>query len=226
MRWYLVFTSLFIMLVVSSTSRADGKQVASTDLNPTLDSSLYGTPELLTAETPSPRSRESGRRWLALTINPIAPLIGRWGGNIELLPKAHHGIVLSGSYVSRADCCTSDPSGAAGTNPNNSGLLRGGFGELGYRYYTSSHGPAGLFIGPSLVTGVLATGSEGTLSLVGGALDVGGQFIFHGFVFGAGAGVQALHASKVIAKTDDPTVDVLTQSMIAPRVLASIGYAL
>jgi hypothetical protein len=223
MRWYVILMSAFALLLLSSPSRAD-------DLTPTVDPTVYGTygarTDIFTAEAPTPRPGDSGRHWLALTINPVAPLIGRWGGNVEILPVAHHGIVLSGSYVSRSDCCTSTPSDAAGSNPQNSGLLRGGFGELGYRYYTGKRGPTGLFVGPSLVTGVLNTGSEGTISLVGAALDVGGQFMFHGFVFGAGAGVQALHASRMITKTDDPTVDVLTQSMIAPRVLATVGYAL
>jgi hypothetical protein len=111
------------------------------------------------------------------------------------------------------------------TNPSDASVLRGAFGELGYRYYTSSRGPAGLFFGPSLIVGGLSTSGQG-LTLLGGALDVGGQFMFHGFLFGAGAGVQALHASRVLPRTDDPLVDVLTQSMVAPRVLATIGYAL
>jgi hypothetical protein len=220
MRWYLILMSAFALLLVAGPSRAD-------DLNPTVDPSLYGTrADVFAAEAPSPRWNSDGRKRLALTINPVAALIGRWGGNIEILPVAHHGIVLSGSYVTRSDCCTSTPGDSAGASPQSSGLLRGGFGELGYRYYTGKRGPTGLFIGPSLVTGVLSTGTEGTISLVGAALDVGGQFMFHGFVFGAGAGVQALHASRSITKTDDPTVDVLTQSMIAPRVLATVGYAL
>jgi hypothetical protein len=180
----------------------------------------------LTGEKPVERSLESTRHWLALTVNPVATLIGRWGGNVEILPAAHHGIVLSGSYVSRSDCCTSDPSASAGSSPSSSSLLRGGFGELGYRYYTGSHGPTGLFVGPSLVTGGIDTGAEGTISLVGAALDVGGQLMFHGFVFGAGLGVQALHASRSVTRTDEPTVDVLTQTAISPRMLATVGYAL
>jgi hypothetical protein len=220
MRCQLFFAALVGLSLFAASARAD-------ELSPTLDSSLYSTtPENLAAEAPTHRTGDTGRRWLALTINPIAPLIGRWGGNVEILPVSHHGVYLSGSYVSRADCCTSTPSDTAGSSPENASVLRGGFGELGYRYYTGSRGPMGLFVGPSLVTGVLSTGSEGTISLVGAALDVGGQLVFHGFVLGAGVGVQALHASRMITKTDDPTVDVLTQSMIAPRLLATIGYAL
>jgi hypothetical protein len=220
MRWYLILAALFAFATLAGSARAD-------DLSPTMDSSVYGPrEETFAAEKPSPRLGDSGRRWLALTLNPVAPLIGRWGGNIEMLPAAHHGIVVSASYVARPDCCTSTPSDSAGASPANSNLLRGGFGELGYRYYTSGRGPAGLFFGPSLVAGAVGTGPEGTISLVGGAFDVGGQLLFHGFVFGAGLGVQALHASRAITKTDDPTVDVLTQSMISPRVLATIGYAL
>jgi hypothetical protein len=220
MRWYVTLTVVFAVSLAVGPAFAD-------DLSPTLDTSIYGPRvDLFAAEKPTPRLGDNGRRWLALTLNPVAPLSGRWGGNIEILPVAHHGIVLSGSYVLRSDCCTSTPSDTAGPSPQDSPMLRGGFGEIGYRYYTSRRGPEGLFFGPSLVAGGVIVGNEGTISLVGGALDVGGQVIFHGFVFGAGLGVQALHASRVVTKTDDPLVDVLTQSMISPRVLATIGYAL
>jgi len=223
MRWYVVFAAILAVSTLVGSASAD-------DVSPTLDTSLYGprvsSVDLFAAEKPTARSSDSGRRWVALTLNPIAPLIGRWGGNIEILPVRHHGIVLSGSYVTRSDCCTSTPSVTAGPSPEDSPLLRGGFGEIGYRYYTSRQGPEGLFFGPSFVAGGVAIGDMETVTLLGGAFDVGGQIMFHGFVFGAGLGVQALHASRPVTRTDDPLTDVLTQSMISPRVLATIGYAL
>jgi hypothetical protein len=215
-----------ILAVLVAAVLSAGSALAD-DLSPTLDTSLYSPRvDLFGGEKPVPRLGESGRRWLALTINPVAPLAGRWGGNVEILPVVHHGIVLSGSYVSRSDCCTSTPSDTAGASPQNSPLIHGGFGEIGYRYYTSRRGPEGLFFGPSLVAGGVVLGDAETVTMVGAAIDVGGQFMFHGFVFGAGAGVQALHASRLVTKTDDPLVDTLTQSMVSPRVLAMVGYAL
>jgi hypothetical protein len=220
MRWYMLLTVILAASLLAGPAFAE-------DMSPTLDTSVYGTrADVFAAEKPTPRLGDNGRRWVALTLNPIAPLIGRWGANVEIVPVVHHGIVLSGSYVTRADCCTSTPSDTAGPSPGASPVLRGGSGEIGYRYYTSRRGPAGLFFGPSFVAGGLGIGNQGSLSLVGGAFDVGGQLMFHGFVFGAGLGVQALHASRVVTKTDDPLTDVLTQSMISPRVLATIGYAL
>ena len=163
---------------------------------------------------------------VAVTLNPLGPIVGRWGGNVEVLPVTHHGIVMSLAYLSMSDCCVTQMDASAGGTPETSSRIHGVAGEVGYRYYTSTRGPEGLFFGPSLLVSIAGTGDDGTVSLVGGALDVGGQIMLGPLVLGAGAGVQATHASRRLPEVNDPSVWAATQSMVLPRLLLAAGVAL
>ena len=124
-----------------------------------------------------------------------------------------------------SDCCVTQFDSAGSTTATSS-RIHGVAGELGYRYYTSTRGPEGLFFGPSLLVTVAGTGDDGTVSLLGGAFDVGGQVMLGPLVLGAGAGIQALHASRRLPEVNDPRVWAATQSMVLPRFLLAAGVAL
>jgi hypothetical protein len=170
------------------------------------------------------------RRQVAVTLNPLAALVGRFSGNLEYSPHPHHAAMLSIGYVNVTGPMAYD----AGPQ---SGNVRGAIGELGYRYYafaTGADGPSGFYVGPSLTSEALET-QAGSLFALGGAVDLGGQLTIERFVIGVGVGVQAnVWVSRTFLSADVPTrnfsiprnaSDPLTQQLLYPRLLASVGCA-
>src|SRR5262245_55282625 len=70
-------------------------------------------------------------RSVALQGNPLGFAIGRYSADLEYLPEAHHALHLTpfGYYAL----------------PGVSDRLSGFGGEIGYRWYSGTHGPHGFF---------------------------------------------------------------------------------
>lgn len=159
----------------------------------------------------------------SVELNPLAASIGRYSAQVEWLPMAHHAIVFNPhvdhtSYTVSAGDISSDQS------------LTGFGGELGYRFYTGTRGANGFYVGPSFVvaTYTASAGSQSTsFSSVGGALDVGGQFIVGpGIVIGGGFGLQYTSTSSNVSTDGLPlAAAVIAGGGVRPRFLLSLGYA-
>jgi hypothetical protein len=169
---------------------------------------------------------------LAILANPLSLLANRFSVQVEWVPTKHHALVANPFFFHTNRKHTED--GVAYDLGDQNGLGA----ELGYRYYTGTHGPNGFFVGPSLVvasfykSGGEPRAQEKTFSLTnpenynayGAALDIGGQFLVGpGVVFGVGVGAQYLFT------TDDKSGGLASiwegTAGFAPRVLASLGYA-
>jgi hypothetical protein len=166
---------------------------------------------------------------ISLELNPLGALIGRYSVQVEWLPAMHHALVLNPHF----DHVTADVgSGSA----QYSEAFTGFAGELGYRFYTGSKGPNGLFVGPSFLAGTYSTsvnstagGSTASASTsfqsFGGALDIGGQAVIGpGIVVGGGFGLQ--YTSVNASFNDLPlTASIIAGGGVRPRFLLSAGYA-
>jgi hypothetical protein len=167
----------------------------------------------------------------ALTFNPLNLIIGRYGFNFEYQPVPHHGLIFSPHY----DHLSGDPSWD-GEATLATDTLNGVGAELGYRYYSSSHGFDGFFAGPSLLIatyertlmGLPTTKTSGQVNSVGLAFDVGGQLQLGHFVFGGGVGVQYTTNDRQFGLSGRG-VDLLMEWNIGggvlPRFAINLGYA-
>ncbi|MBS2014477.1 MAG: hypothetical protein JST00_16445 [Deltaproteobacteria bacterium] len=169
----------------------------------------------------------------AITLNPMPMVIGRFGGNVEVLAAPHHAIVGS-LFVQTYPTGILQmvlPSVKLGTGPS---PLVGG--EIGYRYYTGRATPSGLFVGPSFLAMPFAyprVSEDLQAELVafhafGAALDVGAQLVTSGgFTFGGGIGVMALAYTPPTSVTPPPGVDVPSypEPHVLPRLLLSAGWS-
>lgn len=179
------------------------------------------------------REAESGEfRPVAVELNPLSVIIGRYSLNVEILPARHHALVLNPHY----DSFSFEPAVNAGGEDIAVTDGFSGYGaELGYRYYSGSRGPQGFFIGPSLLLGRYhakqsdLTGSdEKSFTSVGWALDVGGQAIVgSGVVLGFGLGIQQTRNSVNADQFGELPLfaEALVGSGVRPRFLFSAGYA-
>jgi hypothetical protein len=163
---------------------------------------------------------------VALQVNPLGVVIGRYSADLEYLPATHHALHLTilGYFAL----------------PGASDELTGFGAEMGYRYYSGLYGPHGFFAGASFLAyslqyvhaalpGVPLESSDDTAFVqLGGALDVGYQLVFLGnLAVGAGVGVQ------VTEETPRPHFDYAKQGVenflygpgVRPRALLSAGAA-
>ncbi len=177
-----------------------------------------------------PPSTTDESHTVAITVNPLAAIIGRYGGNVEIVAARHHAFVASG-YAQTV------PLGyVRGMLPpeardrlHDAPLAVGG--EIGWRLYTSSRGAEGLFVGPSLLVTPLVyprVTSAADIELVtfhapGVALDVGAQTVTSfGLTLGGGLGVEYLAYSL----PDDPhRIPIELEPHWLPRVLFSAGWS-
>jgi len=185
-----------------------------------------------TAERPTGSVVEGGRRSFAIAANPLGVLIGRYSLQAEYLPVAHHAFTLSPFFTHVPVTFTSDG------RELDAGSLTGFGGELGYRFYTSRKGPAGFFVGPSLLfasysasapSGSQPSGSEGSGSFLayGGAIDLGGQAVVGpGVVIGGGFGLQYTKNSEPLDGDNlNLASAIIASGGIRPRFLFTVGYA-
>ncbi len=165
-------------------------------------------------------------RSVALEGNPLAMAIGRYSLDLEYLPAAHHAAHLTaiGYYAL----------------PGPTDTFQGFGAEVGYRWYASSHGPEGFFIGGSfLVGGYEYAHTTPNLSAVdtpystqfvslGGAVDAGFQWVVLGdfaFGLGAGAGYTVDTAPPKFGPVHPAWQKLVYGPGASPRVLMSVGAA-
>jgi hypothetical protein len=178
--------------------------------------------------------QDDTRRPLALTVNPLAFVIKRYGGNIEWSFARHHALVGSG-YVQSVPVEMVRP--FAGDFEIKDKSASPGFGgELGYRLYSGKRGADGLFIGGSFVAMPVAyprlgaispTTRQATVELqriygVGGAIDIGAQTVTSwGLTIGGGIGASFLAYDY----PRDPSRLPYALPNVLPRLLLQTGYS-
>ncbi len=201
--------------------------------------------QAMAAEQPSPvdvalHDAPPPRRVVTIEWNPLALFIDRLSANVVIVPRDHHGLVLSPFYTwaSTAPYSTQiDGQGNtltdASGNPVTLNVLRQTFkgfgGELGYRYYFGSGGPRGLFVGPSIllssITATAGNGSQTSFIDFGVAADVGFQALLADCVaLSVGAGLEYSAPSQSIPDQQLPAA-IVANSGVRPRLLLSVGYA-
>lgn len=183
------------------------------------------------ADEPNERERsEDQRRIVAVTINPLPLVAGRYGANLDVLPVPHHGVTTSvflqtfplgllRRYI---------PEGFAVADPP----ARIG-GEVGYRFYSGKAAANGLFFGPSLVLMPIAypRATDAGIEVVsfhayGGALDAGVQAVTPGgFTIGGGLGVMALSYSLPRSNIAGIEIPAVATPHVLPRLLLAAGWS-
>lgn len=159
------------------------------------------------------------RRHVAITNDPIGfLLIGRYGGNVELVPGDHHGVIVSPYYTR-----------TTGTERTNFPRFSGWGGEIGYRYYVAPGGPRGLYLNPSLIGGRYrgrpGIGDSVDVTGFGAAFDVGFQAILGDrCVVGIGAGLQATWTDRTLPRQDLP-VSIYANAGVRGRFIVALGIA-
>jgi hypothetical protein len=174
------------------------------------------------AEKPQAADEDGDLKRLSLELNPLGFAIGRYGVSGEYMLARHHAVTLNPFYTSTS----------IKVNDKEVGSLSGFGGELGYRFYTGSRGANGFFVGPSVLFASYSSESAVTkasqsFTAMGGALDIGGQFIIGpGVVVGFGGGLQYTKNSEEL-NTDGLNLAsaVIAGGGIRPRVLLAVGYS-
>lgn len=182
------------------------------------------------------RSRQDDtRRPVALTVNPLAFVIQRYGGNVEWSFAPHHALVASG-YVQSVPVEMVRPFTGKDLDIKDRNATPGIGGELGYRLYSGKRGADGLFIGGSFVAmpvayprlGGIAPGQrQAIVELeriygVGGAVDVGAQTVTSwGLTIGGGLGASFLAYDY----PNDPSRLPYALPNVLPRLLLQTGYS-
>lgn len=175
------------------------------------------------------KSGEEARRPIALTINPLAFVIQRYGANVEYSFLPHHVAVASG-YVQSVPVEMVRPFVPAGVEIRDRATSPSLGGELGYRLYSGRTGANGLFIGGSFVAMPVAYPRLASLTTVelermyafGGAVDVGAQVITSfGLTIGGGLGAGFLSYDE----PKDPSRLPIAMPTVLPRMLLQTGYA-
>jgi hypothetical protein len=171
---------------------------------------------------------DEGIRFKSLAVqgNPLDLAIGRYSADLEYLPDTHHTLHFTPfAYYAL---------------PGASDQLTGFGGELGYRWYSGTHGAHGFFIGGSFIAaeleythktsapGALDTPDDTQFTELGGAVDVGYQVIVLGnLATGVGAGAQYLvdKPRPQFEFLTHPWHDLLYGPGMRPRLLLSVGAA-
>ena len=229
------FAVLSAFLVLTSReARADGTPSQPPNQPP------KGTPTSTTtttsAEPPSTLPADADRvkrkhdddelKNISLTANPLGLLIGRYSIQGEFLPAPHHAITLNPFFAHVP----------LTVNGIDLGSLNGFGGELGYKFYSSSNGPAGFYVAPSFLFGSYSqsdtVGLNGTtvaghsFTSIGGAIDIGGQAVVGpGVVIGGGFGLQYTKTSESITGDLNWSSNAVAGGGLRPRFLLSVGYA-
>jgi hypothetical protein len=182
------------------------------------------------AAAPAARAEEidEGQRFKSVAVqgDPLGLAIGRYSADLEYLPEAHHALHVT-------------PFGVYAL-PGVADQLTGFGGEVGYRWYSGTHGPDGVFLGASFIAAELEyqhastapppfdMSSDTQFVELGGAIDAGYQVIILGnFAVGAGAGAQYIVDTRKpqFEYANHPVHDLVYGWGLRPRILLSIGAA-
>lgn len=188
-----------------------------------------------TAAAPSekPQSDEEGDiKHISLELNPLGFTIGRYSVQGEYLLARHHAVTLNPFYAHAPVTATVNGKDV------DLGSLNGFGGELGYRFYTGNKGANGFFVGPSFLfasysqsastalTGPGVSAASSSFTSVGGALDLGGQFILGpGVVLGFGGGLQYTSTGNSDTSGYNLASAVIAGGGVRPRLLLAVGYS-
>ena len=211
--------SFGLLAFTAGEARADDAHAATTAAAPAAP-----------AEKPQADSDEPELKRISLELNPVGLAIGRYSIQGEYMLARHHAVTLNPFYAHAPVTVT------VGGKDVDAGSLNGFGGELGYRFYTGSKGANGFFVGPSVLfasysqSGGVATGasaSSDSFTSVGGALDLGGQFIIGpGVVVGFGGGLQYTKTSQDIDTANlNLASAVIAGGGVRPRLLLAVGYS-
>ena len=179
-------------------------------------------PAAAVGEKPQPKDDGEELKHIALELNPLGVAIGRYSIQGEYMLARHHAVTLSPFFTSTS----------IKANDKEIGSLSGFGGELGYRFYTGSRGANGFFVGPSVLfakyssDSVVGNKSQG-FTAMGGALDLGGQFIIGpGVVVGFGGGLQYTKNSEDLNTNGlNLASAVIAGGGVRPRALLAVGYS-
>jgi hypothetical protein len=179
------------------------------------------------AEKPQADADEPELKRISLELNPVGLAIGRYSIQGEYMLARHHAVTLNPFYAHAPVTVT------VGGKDIDGGSLNGFGGELGYRFYTGSKGANGFFVGPSVLfasysqSGGAGSASSDSFTSVGGALDLGGQFIIGpGVVVGFGGGLQYTKTSQDIDTANlNLASAVIAGGGVRPRLLLAVGYS-
>ena len=198
--------------------------VAAAETSPPADAPPADAPiDVVVRETPPQR------RIVSIEWNPLPLVLGKISANVVIVPIDHHALVLCPFYVSTttAGINVFDDQGNPTQLPTQT--FSGFGGEIGYRYYTGLGGPRGLFVGPSLIlasmTAKAQNGSTTGYLDYGVAGDVGYEMLVaDNLALGLGGGIQYATPNRTIPTQQFPA-DIYANGKLAPRALASIGWA-
>ncbi|MGH7281087.1 MAG: DUF3575 domain-containing protein [Polyangiaceae bacterium] len=168
---------------------------------------------------PAPQPRPEpvwSSRTMSIRLNPLPFFLSRVSADFEIMLAPHHALVVSPNFTlkkfafHRSDLMTY---GLGYANDDSSG-----FGaEVGYHYWTKRE-LDGIFFGPSLVLGgTFPPNGSGvkTFGYIGGAVDVGYQYLFsNGFTLLGGGGIMLIGGT-----TTGATVKAV------PRLLFGVGWS-
>jgi hypothetical protein len=148
--------------------------------------------------------------------NLAVVFMGRYGLTYHFLPLRHHALVAT-AYRQTPGFIEPDAI--------NGGLLGTG-AELGWRLYTGSRGPTGLYLGVSGLAAYHTTDKTPWFGTYGAAAEVGiAAFIKGSYHIAIGGGVQLTRADV----DNDALTDVARWSVgsgIAPRFTMALGHTL
>lgn len=157
------------------------------------------------------------RRRFTFTYNPLTLFLVRAEASFEAMLDDHHVLQATLFY------------GSTTTNSDSNNTFRGGGGELGYRWYSGTAGPRGLYIAPSFLgayyEAIPQRGATVTYANLGGAIDVGYQAIFADrWVAGLGGGLQYTVPTVTFPAQELPA-SVYAIRGLRPRLLLALGVA-
>lgn len=168
-------------------------------------------------------------RHFSLEFNPLSLIIDRISPQLLIVPVDHHALVLNPFYAwsTTNAIYVDDAQGNATQLPVQK--FSGFGGEIGYRYYSGLGGPRGFFLGGSFIIAEMKVqaqnGSTTDYTDLGFAADVGYQLlVVNHLSLAVGAGVQYATPTTSIPSQQFPA-DVIANSRVFPRALASIGWA-
>jgi hypothetical protein len=148
--------------------------------------------------------------------NIAVVFMGRYGLTYHLLPLVHHALVVT-AYRQTPGFIEPDAL--------NGGLLGAG-GEIGWRLYTGSRGPTGLYLGLSALGAYHTTDKAPWFGTYGAAAEAGTAFILgNGYHLVIGGGAELRKADV----DNDALTDIarlFVGSGIAPRFTIALGHTL
>jgi hypothetical protein len=207
-----------------ATAKPDGATPAGTS---TEKAAVDSTPPQPAGQTKDvPVDQDALEKRFAIGINPLGIIIGRYSLQGEVMLAKHHSLQVNPHF-------NYTPVSA---NINGADVDLGKFvgfgGELGYRFYSGSRGPAGFYAGASFLAAYYtqssgAGGGSQAFGSFGGAIDIGGQAVIGpGITLGGGVGLQYTKTTESIV-TDNLNLAavIVAGGGFRPRFLLHVGFA-